>query len=1417
MEKFEGIEKEYKIRLTRIKEYKGGRIEMDFSGTRLQDYEIDRLENDIRMLLPFVPALMIKVCEEKQEKPAQDFLPYEMECPPPPEEDAYFDEEAYIPETPVEFMAENEEERAGEQDRSKEAHLQAPQEDQAPERGEPEEDWQARKEREIFEKLKKEDAARERKAAQSSGEESSGTGEVYTHREGQVVLGRPIQKEPSEMRDLDMFSESPIPEAVVRGEVLSVEQVDISDKSFLYRFDITDRTNSITCKRFVRKNEKELDRVSQLVKPGAYFTVRGKIMYDDFDRQKLMNVSDMVCAPIPKHEDRAETKRVELHMHTQYSAMDAVNKVKDMMARAHEFGHDAVGITDHGVLQAYPEVQVLAKKYGIKALYGVEGYLVDSGRPIVTFGKDQPDGPLDQEVVFFDLETTGLSRKKDKIIEIAAVRVRNGQIIDNFTTLVNPHRKLPAKIVELTGITDQDLEGKPEEADAIQSFYDYVGDSLLAAHNASFDIGFLSERLRKERDPVSFPITYIDTLPMAQTLIPEIKSYKLSRLCSYFKIKNEHAHRALDDSVASAKVLVELMKIAKARGAEKLSDLDKMKDPKILAEKQARPWHVIIYAKNQKGLRDLYELVSISHLEYFHKKPRIPRSELVRFRENLIIGSACCAGELYQSILDEKEESEIEKTASFYDFLEVQPIGNNMFMTRDSRNPMTVRDLENHNKKIIALGRKLGKPVVATGDVHFLNKEDSIFRAVLTSTMHSDAELQPPLYYRNTEEMLEEFSYLPKETAYEIVVENTRKIADMIEEVKPVPDGTYPPVIEGAEDDIRNMCEKRAHEIYGEDLPDIVAERMNKELDSIISNGYAVLYLIAQKLVENSENAGYLVGSRGSVGSSFAAMLSGITEVNSLPPHYVCPKCKHSEFFEGLSIVGPDLEDKDCPVCGAHMNKDGYDIPFETFLGFNGDKEPDIDLNFSGDNQADAHAYTEVLFGKGKTFRAGTISTLAEKTAYGYVKNYFQEKGEVATNAEVERLKNGCSGVKKTTGQHPGGIMVVPKDQDIYNFTPVQRPADDPDSDTITTHFDYHSISGRLLKLDILGHDDPTMLRILYENTGVNPRDIPLDDREVLSLFAGTEALNFKEEVDLDLGTAGVPEFGTPFTKQMVRDAKPKTLADLIRISGLSHGTDVWTNNAQVLVNSGQVGIGDVISTRDDIMLGLINFGLPPINAFSTMEHVRKGKGLTEEEEALMREKNVPEWYIDSCKKIKYMFPKAHAVAYVVMAYRIAWYKIHYPEQYYAAYFGIRAKEFDLKVIQGGLESVKAEMERLNKKSRVEKLSNKEQNSQVSLELALEMYARGISCRSIDLNRSHYRFFIPEKGYIIPPFTAVAGLGSAVAEKIVSEREKRPFISQDDLQERSKINNSCLEALNDLGCLRDLPKSDQISFFNFGA
>lgn len=1235
--------------------------------------------------------------------------------------------------------------------------------------------------------------------------------ETVVLKPGDMLCGKPFEKDPIPIGEID-FSDTIHQNGVCfEGTVFQVEKKEISEKSVLYTIALTDYTGSIFLKKFVQKNkEKELNIFDQYFKKGNSVKVFGNIEYDDFVKDKVLKLIAAQLLEPNVRKDTSEEKRVELHMHTQYSAVDAVSKVGQIIQRAKDFGHKTIGITDHGVLQAYPDLQKQAKGAGIKVLYGLEGYLVDTGTKIV---KGIKDSTFDQEFVFFDLETTGTSVYTDKVIEIAAVIVKNGEIRNTYQTFVNPHQKLPPKITELTGITDQMASQGVEEDEGFQGLIDFIGDRIIAAHNATFDTAFLNRWLKKTG--TSFEYTVIDTLPLARAVVPEVARYNMGRLCSFFKIKNQHAHRAIDDSIASAKVMNELFKRAEDRNVFEVQKLNTLLDMESMAKRISHTNHVTIYAKNQKGLHDLYELVSDSHLKYFNNRPRIPKEVLAEKRENLLIGSACSSGELFEAILDKAPDDVLLNIASFYDYLEVMPIENNRYLI--FKNPsINEETLRNFNRKIIEIGEKANIPVVATGDVHFVDPQDHIFREIIKyKQARSSKGVQPPLYYRNTQEMIEEFNYLSPEKAFEIVVTNTNKIADLIDDVKPVPDGTFPPIIEGSEQELREKCESKAHEIYGEQLPEIVEKRMERELSSIIDNGYSVLYIIAQKLVQHSEEDGYLVGSRGSVGSSFAAMLCGITEVNSLPPHYVCPKCKHSEFIEGQDLTGPDLEDKDCPVCATRMKKDGYDIPFETFLGFEGDKEPDIDLNFSGDNQGAAHAFTEELFGEGKTFRAGTISTIAEQTAFGYVRSYLDDIGKTVSKAEMERLKEGCTGIKKTTGQHPGGIMVVPRDRDICEFTPVQHPADDVNSDTITTHFDYHSISGRLLKLDILGHDDPTMLRKLQNLTHQDPRKIPLDDKKVISLFTDTSSLDFKTECSLKLGTSGIPEFGTPFTKQMVMDIKPKHFSDLVKISGLSHGTDVWTNNAQTLIRNKTATIKEVICTRDDIMLGLINMGLPSKDSFTIMECVRKGKGLTPEQEKEMRDHKVPEWYINSCKTIKYMFPKAHAVAYVVMAFRIAWYKINYPLAYYACFFGIRAKEFDLKTIISGKEAIETEIKRLEDLHRSGELTNKEKDSLTSLELALEMYCRGYECKPIDLKKSHYSDFVIDGNSIIPPFTSVSGLGEAAAKSLYDVIHGEGVLSQEELLEKTKLTKTNLASLEEVGCLSELPKSNQVTFFNF--
>ncbi len=1183
-----------------------------------------------------------------------------------------------------------------------------------------------------------------------------------------------------------------------------------SGKSTLIRFAMEDRSGAVNCKAFIP--QKNFEVLEEALKEGAFFDAEGTFDYDTYDKEILLNLSGLKCAEEQVRKDDAQLKRVELHLHSQYSAMDGIAKVKDIIAQAKAFGHDSIGITDHGVLQAYPEMMALSKGSGIKVLYGVEAYMIDDCQNIVTGNKD---ANFDDEFVFFDLETTGLIAGRDRIIEIAAVKMRNRQIVDTLSHLVTIKSNIPPRITQLTGITNAMLEKDGiEEEKALKNFIDFAGDAVLVAHNAEFDMSFLRIALAKYHLTSSY--TYLDTLQLSRAILTDISRHNLKKLASYFKVEMGNHHRALDDSVCSTKILINLFNLSEKRGALRISELNTLMNREQHI-KYARPYHIILYARNLKGLKALYQLVSEAHTEYFYKNPRMFRSMIQAHRENLIVGSACEAGEVYKAVLNHFSEEKLKEIVTFYDYLEVQPLGNNAFLLEDILNHR--EELIEINKKIIALGDRYHKPVVATGDVHFVHPEDAFFREIIQAGQkYKDAHIQPPLYYRNTEEMLDEFNYIDREKAYEIVVTNTRKIADRIEPLDPIPSGVFPPIIEGSDREIKEMVYAKAHDVYGETLPEMVAQRIDKELTSIIGNGYSVLYLIAQKLVARSIEDGYLVGSRGSVGSSLVAMLCGITEVNSLAPHYVCPQCHHFESFDSTQVgVGPDLPDQNCPKCNHPLIKDGFDIPFETFLGFKGDKEPDIDLNFSGEYQGQAHAYTETLFGKDNVFRAGTISTVADNTAFGYVKNYFEDKGINVPKAEEERLKVGCTGVKRTTGQHPGGIIVVPKTKDIHDFTPIQYPADDKNSKTYTTHFDYHSIEGRLLKLDILGHDDPTMLRMLKDLTGVDPQKIALDDSKVLSLFTGTEALNLvKEGFDIPLGICGIPEFGTGFVREMVMDTKPNTFADLIRISGLSHGTDVWTNNAQELVRQNIATIKEVICTRDDIMIGLIAMGLEPIKAFTIMEKVRKGRGLTEEEEALMRENKVPEWYIDSCKKIKYMFPKAHAAAYVTMGFRIAYYKVYHPLAYYATYFSVRAKEFDIEKMTNGIDHIRASMQAIAdipKKMR----SPKENALYQSLEIALEMACRGYKFWNVDVYKSHYNDFQIVDNGLRPPLNIVEGLGDTVAKAICEERRMKSFISKEDLQKRAKVNRSSMERLETLGALRSLPDSNQVSFIELRA
>lgn len=1239
-------------------------------------------------------------------------------------------------------------------------------------------------------------------------------------KESKIITGREIKGELLPLSDVT-------PEAGrVRtgGQIFDIEYLQRRDGSWIVTFDITDKRDSRTVKLFCdlqpRKNadgsfgrqrdSASKEKVEKQLKKDAWVCIYGDVAYDKYSRDTVITAYDINKMPAPEEKtDNAPEKRVELHMHTQMSAMDGVSSASDLIARAAKWGHRSVAVTDHGVVQAYPEAAKAAKANGIKVIYGVEGYVVDDKSSIVTNPKKYG---LNESFVVFDLETTGLSAEKNFIIEIGAVKIKGGEIVDSFSTFVEPPVKIPQKITELTSITDSMVRGAPGEEKAVSDFMEFCGDSVLVAHNAAFDTGFIRASL--QRRGKMFSHCFIDTVSLARRLYPELKSFKLNSLTRHLKIKLEHHHRAVDDALATAHVfrnMLEKLGDKKVKGVEEINTcFGTGIDVRALPSH-----HIIILAKNPVGLENLYRLISESHLNYFYRTPRMPKSVINKYREGLIVGSACESGELYQAVFSGRSEQELDDIVSFYDYLEIQPLGNNEFMLRNG-NVGSKEELQEINKKIIELGRKHGKLTVATGDVHFMDPEDEVYRRVLMAGKgFDDADFQAPLYLRTTEEMLDEFSYLDEKTAYEVVVTNPNIISEMTEELQPVRSGTYPPSIEGAQEDIINMSHETAQQIYGTPLPPIVKERMDKELKSITTYGFSVMYKIAQQLVSKSLSDGYLVGSRGSVGSSFVAFLSGITEVNALPAHYICKKCKNSEFVDdGSGISGCDLPDKVCPVCGEMYAKDGHDIPFETFLGFEGDKEPDIDLNFSGEYQSVAHKYTEELFGEGHVFRAGTIGTIAEKTAFGYAKKYFEERHISAHNAEIKRISLGCTGVKRTTGQHPGGVIIVPKANDIHQFCPVQHPADDADSTIITTHFDYHSIHDNLLKLDILGHDDPTVIRMLEDLIGkdvpgFDAKKIPLDDKQTLSLFLNTDALNISEDIGSSVGTFGVPEFGTEFVRQMLVDTKPTKFSELLRISGLSHGTDVWLNNAQDYIKNGEIVLSEAICTRDDIMIYLIHMGLEPKLAFTIMEKVRKGKGLAPEDEAEMKAHDVPQWYIDSCNKIKYMFPKAHAVAYVMMAFRIAYCKVHYPIAYYCAYFTIRALgAFDAGIMCHGKEKVLEAMRNIKNNPNP---TQKDKDLYTTLELCREMYARGFDFLPVDLYESDSKKFLPKDGKILPPLSSLPNVSIAQAITICEERDKGEFHSVEDLHMRTKISKTALESLELGGCFRGIPESSQMS------
>ncbi len=1250
--------------------------------------------------------------------------------------------------------------------------------------------------------------------------ESKPNNEIINEKDNQeqtpLILGRSltIKEQLVKVEDLTIDSGK----IALEGEIINMDSRELKSGKFLVTFDLYDGTSTITCKAFIVPEK--VKEIMGRLKNAKGIKISGTAQFDPFAKELGVIANVIIETPGRKKEkrmDNASEKRVELHLHTQMSQMDGITSAKDLIKRAMSWGMKAMAITDHGVVQAFPDAHKLLGRDNpdMKIIYGVEAYLVPDKTPTVTNSKGQD---IETTYCVLDLETTGLSFRTEKITEVGIMKIKNGKVIDTFETFVNPEKPIPYKVVEVTKITDDMVKDAPKIDEVFPKILEFVEDSVLVAHNADFDIGFL--KYNASELGYKLENTYIDTLRLAKDLFPNYKKYKLGIIAENLGIKVEVAHRALDDVDTTVKVFNIMLKMLKEKGAKTLDDIDKVsvdKNYEKEAYKKLPSYHAIILAQNYVGLKNLYKLVSISHLHYFYKKPRILKSIYKKYSEGLIMGSACEQGELYRAIVAGKDEEEIENIARDYDYLEIQPIGNNEFMVRNG----TVSDreaLKDINKKIVALGEKLNKLVVATCDVHFMDPQDEIYRRILQAGQgYDDADEQAPLYLRTTNEMLEEFEYLGMDKAYEVVVTNTNKIADMCERISPISPEKCPPYIPGCEETIKEIAYSKAHELYGEELPQIVEERLEKELNSIIKNGFSVMYIIAQKLVWKSNEDGYIVGSRGSVGSSFVANMTGITEVNSLPPHYRCPKCKYSDFTDYGFKNGFDLPDKNCPKCGAKLDKDGMDIPFETFLGFDGDKEPDIDLNFSGEYQAKAHKYTEVIFGKGTTFKAGTVGTIADKTAFGYVKKYYEERQIPVNNAEIARLSIGCTGIKRTTGQHPGGIIVVPKGREIYEFTPVQHPADDPDSDIITTHFDYHSIDQNLLKLDILGHDDPTMIRMLYDLTGIDPTKVPLDDKATMSIFKSTEALGVTpEQIHSEVGSFGIPEFGTKFVRGMLVDTKPTTFEELLRISGLSHGTDVWLNNAQTLINEGTITLQEAICTRDDIMLYLIKQGVPPKPAFKIMETVRKGKALKDPEKwaeykQIMKENNVPEWYIKSCEKIKYMFPKAHAAAYVTNAFRIAWFKVHQPMAYYTAYFTIRADEFDSEYMIYGKEKVKNKMKELDLQGN--SISAKDKNMYSILEIVLEMYERGIKFLPMDLYKSHATKFKMEEDGIRPPLNSIPGLGTVAAESIETAKKDGEFMCIDELQQRGKVGKSVIELLKKFGCLNGMTQSNQMSLF----
>ena len=1268
----------------------------------------------------------------------------------------------------------------------------------------------------------------------------------YTSNDPDVFYGRDCEGELVKISTLV----DGIGEVCIHGQLIKMEEKVLRNGKTLFICNITDFEDTIAFKIFASEDDAPVYKDE--LKEGSFYRLKGVPLYDTFSKElNIASVRGIKHIPdfrVPRVDTSLE-KRVELHMHTVMSEMDSVVDIEKIVKRANDWGHPAIAITDHGVAQAFPiAAHAKGMKDGFKLIFGCEGYFVDDLKNLVINPKGQD---LNTEYIVFDIETTGLSQKKNKIIEIGAVKVKDGEEIDRFSEFINPEEPIPYSIEQLTSITDEMVMHAPTVDVILPKFLEFCGDDIVVAHNAAFDTGFIKKNARDLG--MKFDNTIMDTMTLSHVLLPELGKFTLDRVCKALNVKNEHHHRAVDDANATAKIFVKLYEMLVERGVKTVEDVNELGSASDDTIKKGRTYHGIILAKNEIGRVNLYRLISEAHVRYFNRRPRMPMSMINKYREGLILGSACEAGELFRAVVDDAPDEEIARLVNFFDYLEIQPIGNNEFMTRKKENPCTIEDLQNYNKRIVELGRLFNKPVVATCDVHFLDPEDSIYRAIIMKSKgFEDAVNQPPLYFRTTEEMLAEFEYLGSEKAREVVITNTNLIADMVEYMDPVRPDKAPPIIENSDETLTNICYEKAHKIYGPDLPEVVVERLERELHSIISNGFAVMYIIAQKLVWDSNDHGYLVGSRGSVGSSFVATMAGITEVNPLSAHYICPECHFVDFdselvksYSGMS--GCDMPDRDCPRCGHPLIKEGHDIPFETFLGFKGDKEPDIDLNFSGEYQSCAHAYTEVLFGKGKAFRAGTVTTVADKTAYGYVYNYFKDlaKDEARAEAtamgdltqkeiekyvdekaivtkrscEMERLAIGCTGVKRSTGQHPGGMIVLPRHEEIYSFTPIQKPANDMTTDVVTSHFEYHSIDHNLLKLDILGHDDPTMIRRLEDLTGLDATTIRLDDPDVMALFHGTESLHITpEDINgIPLGSLGVPEFGTDFAMQMLIDANPQNFSDLVRIAGLAHGTDVWLGNAQELIKSGQCTISTAICCRDDIMVYLIHMGLESGTAFQIMENVRKGnvaKGKCakwEEWKEDMKAHGVPDWYIWSCQKIKYMFPKAHAAAYVMMAWRIAYFKVNYPLQYYAAFFSIRASAFSYEMMCFGKEKVLYHINMIQSIDK-NKRTAKDEDKLKDLKLVLEMYARGFEFMPIDIYVADDIRFQVIDGKIMPSLASIEGMGEKAAKQLKDAAGKGKFISKEDLQAHSKIGKRAIDKLSELGILDGMPDSNQLTF-----